>query len=140
MTIENTLRRAEVFLGLTDHELQTISGFPSSRIENYESGHFLFTAGSEAKYLYLLEEGQVDVIVEIPSIAEHVTNRITVDLMNKGSLLGWSALVRPHLYVLSTICQKPCKVAVISGKELLNLFQQDHNIGYTILTQHQDEN
>ncbi len=132
MTIESTLRRTEVFLGLSDCELQTIAALPSSRIEDFETGQYLFEAGGKAKYLFLLEEGQVEVIVEIPSVAENITRRITVDLAGKGTLMGWSALVRPHFYVLSAVCQKPCKVALVSGEELLALFEKDRNIGFKI--------
>lgn len=131
MSIENTLRRAEVFLGLTDSEISLIATLPSSRQESYQSGHVLFSAGSEAEYVYLVEEGQIHIMVEIPSPGNKPA-LVSVDVFNKGSLLGWSALVRPHIYILSAVCQKPSKVAMMSGRELLSLFEQNQNIGYKV--------
>ncbi len=133
MTIDDSLRRSEVFLGLDDSDLKMIAALRSSREERYEAGQFLFKAGDEAKNIYILEEGQVNVIVEIPGNPGNKLNQVTVDVINKGSLIGWSALVRPHLYVLTAVCQEPCKVVIISGNELLSLFEQNCLIGYKVL-------
>ena len=132
MAIEDALKRSEVFLGLDDNDLKTIASLPSSREDSYEAGYVLFRAGEEAKHIYIVEEGQIAIIVEVPASPGHMANQITVDMVNKGNLIGWSALVRPHLYVLSALCRKPCKVALMSGRELLTLFEQDHSIGYKI--------
>lgn len=132
MTIEDTLKRADVFLGLNDSDLEIIASLPSSRIATFQTGQILFKAGEEAKDIFVIEEGQIKVIAEVSS-SDNKTNTITIDIVSKGSLLGWSALVRPHLYVLSAVCQKPCKVVIINGNELLSLFEQNCFIGYRVL-------
>jgi CRP-like cAMP-binding protein len=132
MAVEDTLRRSEVFLGLNDSDLIKIATLPSSKQQSYQAGHILYKAGGEANNIYVLEEGQIVALIEMPPAPGNGSNQIIVDLRNKGSLLGWAALVRPHLYVLSTVCQKPCKMAVMNGRELLDLFEQDPEIGYKV--------
>jgi CRP/FNR family cyclic AMP-dependent transcriptional regulator len=132
MTIEDTLKRSDVFLGLNDSDLEIIARLPSSRLASFQIGQFLFKAGEEAKNIYVIEEGQINVIAEVSS-STGKTNIITIDIVSKGSLLGWSALVRPHLYVLSAVCQKPCELVIINGNELLSLFEQNCIIGYRVL-------
>jgi CRP/FNR family cyclic AMP-dependent transcriptional regulator len=132
MAIEDILKRSEIFLGLDDSDLKIIASLPSAKQMNFQAGQFLFKAGDTAEYFYILEEGQIYLIVEISEYPDNKLTQITIDIINKGSLLGWSALVRPHLYVLSAVCHKPCKVGVISGQELLTLFEQNLNIGYKV--------
>ena len=133
MGIEKTLKRAEVFLGLDDSELDKIAALPSSREEVYHAEEFIFRAGDAAKYLYLLGEGEVNLVAEVLPWSEPEAKQIVVDIITKGGFFGWSALVRPHFYVMSAICKKPCTVAVISGAELLALFDQDNHLGYKVL-------
>ena len=133
MGIEKTLKRAEVFLGLDDSELDKIAALPSSREDAYHAEEFIFRAGDEAKYLYVLKEGEVDLVAEVLPWSEPETKQIVVDRITKGGFFGWSALVRPHFYVMSAICKKPCTVAVIRGVELLALFDQDPHLGYKVL-------
>jgi CRP-like cAMP-binding protein len=127
------LRRAEVFLGLDDNALKMIASLPSTREEHYETGQFLFKAGSDAKNMYIVKEGQVNIIVEVPEKPGDKSNQRTVDVISQGSLMGWSAIVRPHLYALSGVCQQSCKVISINGDELLSLFDQNYLIGYKVL-------
>lgn len=130
--IEDTLKRAEVFLGLDDSDLSLIAQLPSSHQDNYPAGHTLFRAGEEAKYIYVLDEGLINIVVDILSTPEKVPSQITVDVITKGDFFGWSALVKPNRYILSAICQKPCRVTRISGPELISLCNANYNIGYKI--------
>ena len=132
MLIEDALKRAEVFLGLEDKELRMIASLPSSRQEIYKSGHVLFVGGGEAKNVYILEEGQLNVTVQVALHPGEIRSEVVVDVITKGGLFGWSALVKPHLYVLSAVCQHSCKVVVINGRELLDLCERDPGIGYKI--------
>ena len=132
MGIEQTLKRAEVFLGLDDNELAKIAALPSCREETHQAGEVIIRAGDEAKYLYVLKEGQVDVVTEVPPTAKQEPTRVAVDRITKGGFFGWSALVKPHFYVMSAVCQEPSTVVRISGVELMALFDEDYYIGYKV--------
>ena len=80
----------------------------------------------------MLKEGQVDVVMEVPSKSEQAATRVVLDVITKGGFFGWSALVKPHLYVMSAICRQASRIVVISGPELTALLEDDNRIGYRI--------
>jgi len=132
MGIEQTLKRAEVFLGLDDSDLGKIAALPSCREEAYQPEETIFRTGGEAKYLYVLEEGQVDLVMEVSPGSNQAATKVVVDRITTGGFFGWSALVRPHFYVMSAICKEPSQVVIISGVELVALFDRDYQIGYKV--------
>jgi len=129
MGIERTLKRAEVFLGLDNSHLEKIAALPSCREEVYRAGEVIFRAGDEARYLYVLKEGQVDLVMDVIPWSQQEAKQIVVDKITKGGFFGWSALTEPHFYVMSAICTEPSKVAIISGGELMALLNTDYYIG-----------
>ncbi len=131
MEIEKTLKRAEVFLGLDDSELDKIVALPSCREETCQAGEVIFEAGDEARYLYVLKEGEIDLVIKVSPGDKGVT-QVVVDRITKGGFFGWSALVRPHFYVMSAICQKPSQIVIINGAELVALFDKEYHIGYKV--------
>lgn len=133
MTIADTLKRSDVFLGLDNNDLEIIASLPSIKLTSFQTGQFLFKEGEKAKNLFVIEDGQINVIAEAPNSTENKSNIITIDIVCKGSILGWSALLRPRSYVLSAVCQKPSKVLIIDSNELLALFERNHDIGYRVL-------
>jgi len=132
MSIESALKRAEVFLGLDDNDLGKIAALPSCREETYQEGDVIFRVGDQARDLYVLKEGQIDLVTEVSQHPDQATKKVVVDRITVGDFFGWSALVGPYLYVMSAICQKPCHLVIISGAELLALFESDYRIGYKI--------
>ncbi len=133
MGIEKTLKRAEVFLGLDNSDLKKIAALPSCREEAYQAKEVIFRGGDEAKYLYVLKEGEVDLVMRVTPRYEKAETEVVVDRITKGGFFGWSALVEPHFYVMSAICREPSQVAIISGVELTALFDKDYYLGYKIL-------
>jgi len=133
MGIEQALKRAEVFLGLDDSDLGKIAALPSCREESFPTGHVIFRAGEEAKYLYILEEGKVDLAMAVPSVPEKEAIKVVIDRVTTGGFFGWSALVKPHFYTMSAICVETVRVVIISGIELMALFESDYRVGYKVL-------
>ena len=132
MAIEKTLQRAEVFLGLDDSDLSKVAALPSCRDEAYQPEDVIFRAGDEAKYLYVLKEGQVDLVTEVPPRLGQTATKVVVDRVTTGGFFGWSALVKPHFYTMSAICKEPSRAVMISGIELMALFEKDYHIGYRV--------
>ena len=132
MGIEKTLKRAEVFLGLDDSDLSKIATLPSCREGAYQPERVIFRTGDKAKYLYVLKGGEIDLMVEVPPKSEQAATQVVVDRITTGGFFGWSALVKPHFYTMSAICTGPSSVVVISGAELMALFEKEYHIGYKV--------
>ena len=130
MNIIKTLKRAEAFLGLSDSELEKIAALPSCREDTYREGEVIFNAGDFSRAMYVLREGQVDLIAEMPGPAQETLSSVVVDRITTGDFFGWSALVGPHSRVFAAVCNRYSEVIYIDGSELLNLFEEDYRIGY----------
>ncbi len=131
MSIKEALERAEIFLGLDNADLAKIASLRSCHEADCQAGQIIFKAGERARYIYILKEGQVDLVSGIPSPASQKPELI-VERVTTGSLFGWSALVEPHYYALSGVCKEPSKMVAIDGTELLELFAKDHRLGYEV--------
>lgn len=132
MEIEKTLKRAEVFLGLDDSDLSKIVALPSCREEVYQAGEVIFKAGDEAKNLYVLKEGQVDLVMEVPSKSKQATTQVVIERITTGGFFGWSAIVEPHFYTMSAVCKELSTMVLINGAELIALLDNDYHIGYRV--------
>ncbi len=133
MSTTEILKRCELFLGLDDSDLQKIVDLSSYREETYKAEEIIFEAGEAAKHLYVLEEGQVNLMVKLPTSSSDVMEQIVVRIITKGGIFGWSALVSPHVFTMSAISQEPSMVVIISGSELRTLFNKDTRLGYEVL-------
>ena len=131
MGIENTLKRAEVFLGLEDSDLSKIAALPSCCEKSYQAGEVILRAGDEARCLYVLKEGQIDLVMQVLDESGNETTRV-VDRITTGDFFGWSAIAKPHFYVMSAVCKEPSRVVSISGAELMALFDEHYYIGYRV--------
>ena len=133
MSIIGVLKRCELFLGLDNNDLQRIADLPSCQEKAYKSQEVIFEAGEDAKHLYVLEEGQVNLVVKIPTDSSHLPEQTVVRTITQGGIFGWSALVPPHFLTMSAISKEPSKIISISGNELRTLFDKDTRLGYEVM-------
>ena len=127
-----TLKRCELFLGLNDRDIQKIADLPSCQAKTYKAGEVIFEAGEEAKLLYMVEEGEVQLALKLhtPSQPPELT---VVRTVTRGGIFGWAALVPPPFRMMSAISKGSSKVISISGNELRALFEKDASLGYEVM-------
>jgi CRP-like cAMP-binding protein len=133
MDLVPLLKRCEVFLGLDDSDLKKIAALPSWRRNTYSEGEFIFQENVVAKDFYILEEGEVRLVVEIYKEGVNGVTRVPVDAITKGDVFGWSSLVTPHSLTLSAICVKPSSVLIVAGAELSVLMDKNRSLGYEVM-------
>ena len=114
------LSKFPIFERLTDDELDRIAEL--CRVEVYEAGAIIFEEGGAADYLYLVEEGEVVLEMELELQPYASPKQTIIEVATKGDVLGWSALVEPHILTLSAKCTERAKIIVIKGSDLLDLF------------------
>ena len=130
-TIE-ILKRCEVFLGLDTDDLQKIVDLPSCQAKTYQTQEVIFRAGEDARQLYVLAEGQVDLVMKVPTTSPHLPGQTVVCTVSKGGIFGWPTLVPPHVLTLSAISRGPSVILAIGGVELRTLFKKYPHIGYEV--------
>ena len=132
MSILGTLKRCEVFPGLDDTDLLKIDELASCQEESYQAQEIIMTAGTEARKFYVVEEGQINLLLRETVSPSPLPEQTVVRTITKGSTFGWSAVVPPHVRILGAIAKTPCKVLSIGGGGLRRLFDEEPRLGYEV--------
>jgi len=115
------LRNIPCFQDFSDQELGAIAEISNSIC--YSSGHMLFKQGESGDLLYLLNNGELDVVYEEGEEPRHV------DRISGGEIFGGSALVPPYKYNASVICRTEVEVLEIKTHQLQDLMNKNCIIG-----------
>jgi len=121
------LKGFELFNGLEDAKLEEIAKLCRERVCEPES--IYFTEGSKAEDLYLLREGEVEIVFRSPRRC----SKATVTRIGPGRVFGWSALVEPGVLTASARCTKRAQVISIRGADLIDIFEKDSHTGYVVM-------
>lgn len=131
VTRKQVLRECQVFSALSDAELEKVA---SSVVEKeYEAGTTLFQQGDSATELLVIEEGKVALQMTLPKEQGQMSKRLSVDVVSKNEVVGWSAIVEPHVYTLTAVCLQKTKVLSISSIKLRGLLRDNPKMGFEVI-------
>ena len=122
------LQDCYLFEGLSELQLHRLSEI--CREKQFQKDQWLFYEGQTADQLFLLKDGEVELLTKIGDITELP---ITI-LRSSGNCFGTAALVAPHLYSLSARCTENSSVIVIKRADLERLSRKDYELGFTIMS------
>jgi CRP-like cAMP-binding protein len=126
MAIQDALKQAELFAGLSDSTLRAIAAL--ARSVSYDEGDKVYELGDDATDIYLVDSGCVRFSIG-------VGNRDGAgSVMTKGKVFGWAALLENQQRRLATAqCLENSTLWVIPAHALLDLFEQDRAGGYLVM-------
>jgi CRP-like cAMP-binding protein len=139
MVSPELVRRYPFFAGLDyDHIVQLAK---VAKERSVETEHCFFHESDDLKSVYLVLEGAVALVFEVPDqdveqqvsgqlTGELKTKDITVSTVGTGDVFGWSGLIPPHTATATAKAITPCKVLAFDSKELLQIFDEDCRFGY----------
>jgi CRP-like cAMP-binding protein len=93
-----------------------------------DSGYQLFFEGESAKSLYLVRKGAVVLTMNIGEIGYQKVKEL--EPLSYGSVIGWSSIVKPHIYRMGAYAAKESRLVVFDGRKLRCLFGKYPNFGY----------
>jgi CRP-like cAMP-binding protein len=143
MNSTEVLRRYPFFAGLSHDQLTLMAKVSSELI--VEADHCFFHEGDSLTKLYLVLEGAVVIVMEVPDrdVEQKLSGQLTGELQTKdivisavgpGEVFGWSALVSPYIATSTVKATTPCQVTAFDSQELLKIFDDDCQFGY-LMTQ-----
>ena len=118
------LKEIELFEGVDFVVMNEIAGICSEEI--YSRDTILFERGEQAKCLYILLEGTVNLVIRNGG-------SITYNLSETGDVFGWSSMLENGKYTASGICATDLKVLKIEQDNLNRIFQNRPKIGFKVL-------
>jgi CRP-like cAMP-binding protein len=116
------------------HEIKFFEGIDDQAIteiktgctkELYEKDAQIFEKGSPAQFLYILEDGSVDLLL-------NDKDQLLCNLVEPGEIFGWSSMVEKGIYTASCICRSPTKVLRISREKIEDIFNRHSNAAVMI--------
>ncbi len=119
------LKTFRCFEGLSDKQREAVSKLADA--ECFYPGHTLFEENKPGRYLFLLVDGEVEVLCTIEE-----QKKRCIDKMGPGEIIGCSTLVPPYKYTSTTRSLTRIDVLTIDAKALLKLMQQDCALGFSI--------
>ena len=126
ISVEN-LVKTDLFQDLSDQALQAIAGFAAQ--ESFEEGDNIYQLGDDANYLYYLDSGRVRFSLGVGNRPDS-----SGSLILPGKIFGWAALLREQPRRVATAsCQEDSILYIIPREKLLELFDQDHAVGYQVM-------
>ena len=124
------LKNAEIFDSLTDEELAKI--LPCCEEITLGKNTPIFMEKDPAEFFYTLTEGTVSVRYKLPF--KNSNDEQTIASISSGSAFGWSSLQPSRSYTLSAYCVDDiCKAVRINQKDLFEIFENNHSIGYKVM-------
>ena len=126
MVSSQTLANIGFFTSVEPDFLKEIATL--GKLVNLKKGEVLFKQEAHAKNLYVVVEGKLELTIEF---REHLID--TLGPYMRGELVGWSALVRPHIYTMGARAVEDTEVICFSGEAIMALMENDKDNGYLML-------
>ena len=117
-----------LFAGLSQSQIERIAAITQE--QPFQKDQWLFHEGQEAKHLYLVKDGAVELVIKVEDTIEIPIAIIRPD---NGSL-GVGALIEPYLYSLSGRCMDDSTLSVIARTQLHELMDDDSEMRCIIMT------
>lgn len=130
------LEGLDIFEDFEKSELEKI--LELSVVEQYQIGDRLFCEGEEAKDMWIVKEGEVQLRFEMPD-ANPTSEKTTISSHHtetpESQVFGWSCFIPPYKMRLSAYCvSRRCQVIKINCTKLKKLMNSDPSIGYKIMS------
>jgi len=129
MISSETLRRYPFFGLLSDEQLKAIAMIGEEK--TYPKDTILFKENTAATRLYLLLEGDIDLVYS--GGGEGAVVNALVGSIAPGEVLGVSSLIEPYTFISSARPTTPIKVVEIDSLALRALAEVDARLGYILM-------
>ena len=121
-----SLRSLKFFAGVGADSLKAVSQIAEEL--TFEAGQMLFEEGQPSEYLYMVQQGEIDIVYKLQGGEECV-----VDTVIGGDLVGWSSLVEPFETTATATARSAGHAVRIHGPALRELCDQDTQLGYALM-------
>jgi CRP/FNR family transcriptional regulator, cyclic AMP receptor protein len=130
MITKEELRKIVILGNLTDSMLEKL--IPLVERVHLNEQDYLFRQGDLAENFFMLNRGKV-------LLEQRISDKMTVSIesIRPGYSIGWSGMMTGGLepyrrYTSDAICTEPSELFAISGEEMNNLLDEDHDMGYML--------
>ena len=119
------IRQFKIFSEVDPGDLSAVADIAQAR--ELAAGEQIIAEGAPADQLYLVAKGRVAV-----KVREAGGGQVQIDELTPGEVLGWGAVVEPHVYTASAWATEPAELILIDGAALRELCDANKQLGYVV--------
>jgi CRP/FNR family transcriptional regulator len=133
MISPETLKKYSFFGFLMDEDSDQVAMITDQVA--WTKGDTIFTIDSDAKYLYLLESGEVDLHYKVTdNLISDKSKEFYIGAINPGEVFGLSALMESNIYTATSIAAEDSKAIRVDAVRLERLIQENPSLGLGLMT------
>jgi glutaminase len=129
MLTSSEIEGYRLFSGLSSNELAKVAKLCTRK--TYEAGAMIYGHDLVATDMFLLEDGNDAVHIEVPISSD--ADKVVIHTIAKGEAFGWAVLWKPLLRSTTARCVDKVSIICINGESLLRLFDAEHGIGCVVM-------
>jgi CRP-like cAMP-binding protein len=134
MISPEVLRRYQFFNFMTHDQLRRVSMI-TNEIE-VPADETIFHNGETADYLYLLQNGSVDLhFVVVDELKTEKRQDFLVGTVNPGEIMAISAIIEPHELTATAVTTVPSRLLQIDAAKLRELASEDESLAFGLQRQ-----
>jgi CRP/FNR family cyclic AMP-dependent transcriptional regulator len=127
MVSAQLLRHYPAFAGAQERSVEAVAAI--SEEKTFPAGEVIFKEGSLAQRIFFVAAGEVDLFFNTRD------DKVIVDTLVPGDLMGWSTMVEPHLMTASAVARTEVRLVAIEADKLKKIFESDCLLGFSMLKQ-----
>ncbi|HAX70487.1 MAG TPA: hypothetical protein DCY14_12815, partial [Anaerolineae bacterium] len=128
----NFLKQSDIFYQFTPTQLELVSNLCQEVV--CQAGEVIFRENSSSKELYVIVQGEVDILIHRGSKDSQGKNETAVARLRRGQSFGEVALVDEGLRSASAIsAQKDTRLLVIPRDKIIMLCETYPQLGYRLM-------
>ncbi len=130
--IVNFLKQSDIFYQFTPTQLELVGNLCQEVV--YNSDEIVFTENSSSKELYVIMQGEVDILINRSTTGDIEKKETAVARLRRGQSFGEVALVDEGLRSASArASQKDTRLLVIQRDKLIMLCETYPQLGYRLM-------
>ena len=128
----NILKQSDIFYQFTTTQLELVANLCREAV--YNEGDVVFSENSGSKELYVITQGEVDILIHRSTTGEEDKKGTSVARLRRGQSFGEVALVDEGLRSASACAaQKDTRLLVIQRDKLIMLCETYPQLGYRLM-------
>jgi CRP/FNR family cyclic AMP-dependent transcriptional regulator len=133
MTINLTLKMADIFFELSQTQLEAIAAISDEK--TYQPGDIIFEENSPSSELYVIDDGEVEIQVDPDLVGKEAGREPqTIAKLRRGQSFGEVALVDEGVRSARARCaHENTKLVIIPRAKLMQLCDTDPSMGYRLM-------
>ena len=125
------LKQFEFCNGMTDEQLENLASIAT--LETHHPDTMIYRIGEPATKFYFISKGKVAMVMDSNLGPHRPPMQVNVDFLAGGEVMGWSALIEPHIYTLGGLCVLKTEVIAFEAELIRRMIDDDCSLGLKIM-------